>query len=286
VRRSHHGWITALFVAAAALAPDRAAGESGDLDLVSQDREVSVDIDIVEDFFSSCIPFLDPGCNPDSTTSTNFSGADSAPDAGPFVATANLPEFPATFANLDSEIGADGIRASGSHAATASFTNTGGFPITFHSEFHDVASRAVVTFQIDSSVPYSLTGSVTTGGAIFSTSSSYIRLTGPGGVIAQVRVDSDPDCTDPECFTVGPEPLSASGVLDPGTYTFEALASGTAGGAHDTNGSFGTGVNGSFDVELALAPPVPALPAGALVFLGLVLGAAGAAFGNAAKGSL
>lgn len=277
MRRSTSRRAAAFRIAALLLLAQAASAGNDPWSLVSQDRAVSVDIDVVEDFYSSCIPILQPGCTPDSTTTTNFADSASAPDAGAFDATASRPEFPSTFASQHSEIDADAIRASGGHAATATFSNTGGFPITFHSEFHDVESRAVVSFEVDATTPYRLTGTVTTGGAVFSSSSSSLRLSGPGGVIAEVQVDSDPDCALPECFTVGPELLTASGLLDPGVYTLEARAGGTAGGAHSTSGSFGTGIDGAFEVELLLPPPaVPALPPGAVLLLALALAAAGA----------
>lgn len=39
-----------------------------------------------------------------------------------------------------------------------------------------------------------------------------------------MQLDSDPDCGDPECFSVGPEALASAGALAPGAYTLEALA--------------------------------------------------------------
>jgi urease beta subunit len=273
MRRRSLGWLGVSVCVAAALA---AGPASAGIEVLSQERRVAVDIDVVEDTFSSCIPLITPGCLPDSTTTANHPDSAEAPDTGPFLATANVPGFAATSASQDSEIGAWTIRASGSHAATATFWNTGGFPITFHSEHHHVESRASVEFQLEEAVGYSLDGSVSTGGAIFSASSAWIRLVGPGGVVAEVQVDSDPDCIDPGCFSVGPAPLSASGVLAPGSYTLEAVASGLASGAHSTSGSFGTAVDGAFDVELVLdGPPVPSLRGPALALLALLVWALG-----------
>jgi hypothetical protein len=259
-----------LLVAATALLPWVARA---DVEVLSQDRGVSVDIDVVEQTYSSCIPLITPSCLPDSTTSQNFADAETAPDALPFVATANAPAFPGSLASQDSEIGASTIRGSGSHAATAGYSNTGGFPITFHSEYHDVESHMRVDFELGAALPYTLVGSVATGGAIFSSSSAWIRLSGPGGIVAELQVDSDPNCTDPSCFDVGPLPLAASGTLDPGAYTLEAVAQGSAGGVHSTSGSFGTGVDGAFDVELSLGEPsaVPSLGTPGLALLALLL---------------
>lgn len=242
------------------------------IDVISQNRQVSVDIDAQQDVFSSCIPFITSGCTPDSTMTTNYPASVSAPDTSPFMATASRVEFPSTFASQDSEITGSTIRASGSHAATASFSNTGGFPITYYSEYHDVETRADVTLELAAATTYTLSGSVTTSGVVFSTSSASIRLVGPSGVVAEVQVDSDTDCIDLSCATVGPEQLASQGTLPAGTYTLTAAASGTAGGAHSTLGSFGTGVDGEFDVELALsATSIPTLAAGAEFFLALLL---------------
>ncbi len=261
-------------LALAALAATPAAAQ---LQLVSDDRAVSVDITVTEDYFASCIPLITPGCTPDSTTTNNYPDSASANSGAPFAETASRPEFPTTSASQDSQVSPTGITASGSHAATANFYNTGGFPITYHSETHEVESRLVVEFELAEATPYALSGSVATGGAIFSFSSSYMRLSGPGGTVAEVQVDSDPNCVDPSCFQVGPAPLASSGTLAAGTYTLEAVAGGTASGAHSTSGSFGTGVDGSFEVELALAPAVPSLAPPGAALLALALGLAGAA---------
>jgi hypothetical protein len=259
----------------AGLALALGASPSGaQLALVSDDRAVSVDVTATEDYFASCAPLITPGCAPDSTTTASYPDSASAGAGAPFSATASRPEFPGTWASQDSQVGAAGVSASGSHAATATFSNTGGFPITYHSETHAVESRLAVDFELAAATPYVLSGSVATGGAIFSVSSSRIRLSGPGGTIAEVRVDSDPDCVDPGCFQVGAVPLSSSGTLAPGPYALEAVAGGTASGVHSTLGSFGTGIDGSFEVELALAPAVPSLGPPGVALLAMALAVA------------
>jgi hypothetical protein len=241
-----------------------------------------VEIEVVhtEDEFSSCIPFLDPLCEPDSSTTTTDGDQHGAPDANPWSATASLAAFPDTWASQDSAIGADAITASGSHAGVSSYSNSGGFPITFVSEDHTSGSDFSVTFQLLESHGFQLSGSVTTEGGLLSSSQAFVRLRGPGAaVVAEVEVASDPGCADPSCATVGPEPLDATGVLAPGTYTLEASAGGTAAGTHSPSGSFGSSQSGAFDLTLQLSPPaVPALPPSAAALLATALaGVAGVA---------
>jgi hypothetical protein len=271
--RAPRRWLPrAALLALAALAAAAPAGAQ--LALVSDDRAVSVDVTVSEYYFASCPPLITPGCLPDSTTTNSYPDSESASSGAPFSATAGAL---GSFASQDSQLSATGISGSGSHAASASFYNTGGFPITFHSENHEAESRLVVEFALAEATPYTLSGSVATGGAIFSLSSSHIRLSGPGGTVAEVQVDSDPNCVDPSCFQVGPVPLASSGTLAAGTYTLEALAGGTASGVHSTSGSFGTGVDGSFEVDLALTVAVPSLAPAGLALLALALVAAAAA---------
>lgn len=241
--------------------------------LSSETRLVQIDIDHTEDFYSSCIPLPPSPCMPDSSTTTHFSDSATAPDAAPWTATASLIQFPNTSATQDSEIGATFIQATGSHTAVSSYSNTGGFPITFISENHATETSLVVTFDLAADCAFDLSGSVTTEGGIFSTSSTYIRLSvAGGGVIAEVQVDSAEGCADPECLVVGPAPIATSGVLAAGTYTLEAFAGGIATGVHSTIGSFGSGEGGAFEVNLVLAPqPVPTLSVYGAVFLAMSL---------------
>jgi hypothetical protein len=240
--------------------PGAGIAQPGVLKLVSHTREVSVQIDTVESYYESCVPMITPDCLPDSTSDASFPDHEEASGAGPFVASASRPEFPGTFAVQDSEIAGSSVRAAGSHEATSSFWNSGGFPITYLSESHDTNTRASVTFELDATSAYVLSGSVTTLGLMFSSSSSRIHLIGPGEtVLAEVEVESDPTCTGESCLTVGPELLGVSGTLVPGVYTLEAIASGNAGGAHSTMGSFGSFQGGEFEVDLQLSAAVPAL---------------------------
>jgi hypothetical protein len=270
-RVPHRAPASAAALVLAALAAPPAAAQ---LSLVSADRAVSVDIVVTEDYFASCVPLITPGCTPDSTTAFSYPDSESSSGAGSFAATAIRAEFPGTTASQDSQLTVAGIAGSGSVGGSASFFNTGGFPITFHSENHDMESRLVVEFALAEATAYTLDGNVLAGGLIFSTGSARIRLSGPGGTIAEAQVDSDPNCVDLSCSEVGPVPLAASGTLAAGTYTLEAVAEGVASGAHSTSGSFGTGSGGSFEVELSLAVDAPSLTPAGTALLALLLPAA------------
>jgi hypothetical protein len=147
-------------------------------------------------------------------------------------------------------------------------------------EVHASDTSFSATFVLATAGLYQLTGSVSTSAGYFAESTAFIRLTGPGAqVVAEVQVTRDSQCEPvPECETVGPEPIAASGVLPPGTYTLEASASGWASGYR--SGTFGWGdvAYGDYDVELTLAPPVPALPVAGSALLALAIALAG---GNA-----
>lgn len=267
----------ALLAGLALLPPALPAGAQ--LALVSQTRSVDVSIETRDDVYASCVPLIDPFCMPTSTTIDTFHDGETAPDAGPFTAVASVPGFPDTTAQQSSEITATAIEGSGSHGAVSTYSTSGGFPVVLHSETHDTETRLAAEFEVAEGTPYQLTGSVTTSGGLFSSSSARITLLGPGGPLGEVEVVSDPNCADPEtCGTVGPQPIALSGLLAPGTYTLEAVASGTAEGLHSTSGSYGSGQGGSFDVQLALAPGVPSVPAWARLVLALALaGSAGLA---------
>ena len=77
-------------------------------------------------------------------------------------------------------------------------------------------------------------------------------------------------------FTIGPEPISALGVLQPGTYTLEAGATGDALGY--AKFSFSDVAFGDFDLDFVVGPlgpdfsaPIPALSNGGLAIIGVSL---------------
>lgn len=269
---------TASFVLLAGLTLLAPATRGEILELQSQTRTVGVQIDHRELHYESCSPPpLDPYCEPDFIDTTSYSDDAAAPDASPWVATANLAQFPNTYASQDSEIGGSSIRASGSHQAISYYTWPYPFPppvIQIH-EDHASDSSFSTTFVLTTAGFYQLTGSVSSTAGPFAESTAFIRLTGPGAeVVAEVQLTPDSLCSPaPDCMMLGPEPIAASGVLPPGTYTLEAGASGRAGGYREMNDI----AYGDYDVELTLAGPVPALSASGLVLLALALGSLGAA---------
>lgn len=244
--------------------------------LDSQSRSVEIEILHTEATYESCIPISDPLCQPTSYQATPYQSSASAPDAGPWTASAELAAFPDTSAQQDSEIDPNLLHAAGSHQGTSHYALIGSFPLTVVREDHSGSTTFSATFTLATAHPFTLAGSLAAGGGLFSGASTVVRLSGAGGVVAEVVAESDPDCADPECHAVGPLPVDARGTLAPGSYTFEAIASGTAGGYVSGAGAFGSAYDGAFDVTLDLSPPaVPALPlAPALALAGGLVAAA------------
>lgn len=122
-------------------------------------------------------------------------------------------------------------------------------------------------------------GDVSTVSGLWSASTTFIRLTGPGAqVVAEVQPSrSWEGCTpDPDCSMQGPEPISVLGVLQPGTYTLEAGSTGNAQGY--AKFGFSDVAAGDFDLDFVLRPmgpnfsaPIPALSNGGLAVLGVSL---------------
>jgi len=240
---------------------------------LAQDRSVSVDIADSSFVWTSGLPGFDP---PDSSTTEFFSDSSVAPDFSPFSAVASVVEFQSTSAAQDSSIGSTQIRATGSHAAIAGIISdfVAPPPFTQDAEQHDTATSFSATFSLDEECDYDLSGSVSTVGTFASTSTSFIRLSGPGAVvIAELQLDSDPSCIDPECVEQGPELLTASGNLAAGVYTLEAVASGTANGFYSNlSGDVSVPEGGDFDLTLQVATPVPGLPLWGRSVLAVLLG--------------
>lgn len=112
-----------------------------------------------------------------------------------------------------------------------------------------------VTFEVDQATAYTLDG--TLSGfyhAFFGAIDLRIDLVGPSGAIVEIRCPFGPP-PFPPC---GPHTEQHTGALAPGLYTLQAVASssgmyGGLGGPPDTFGQ------GSYDVSLNLAAPVPGL---------------------------
>jgi hypothetical protein len=285
---SMHRVGAALIALLAGLALTAPAAHGQFLDLQSQTRTVGIQIDHHERHWT-CFPYTpDPECQePDSIVTTSYSDDDVAPDAGPWVATASLQQFPDTFASQDSEITGRWIRASGSQRATSFYDGWEWpeSPIIDIEEPHSSATSFSATFVVATAGRYRLTGSVSTAAGLWGISTAFIRLTGPGAqVVAEVQLSRNSDDCEPwpDCWMMGPEPISASGVLQPGTYTLEAGATADVEG--DAKFSFGDVAFGDFDLDFVLGPlgpdwsaPIPALSAPGSALLAIALAWVGAA---------
>ncbi len=162
------------------------------LDLQSQTRAVGIQIDHRELHYETCFPPpADPYCEPDFIDTTTYTDDEVAPDAGPWVATASLAQFPDTYASQDSEITGSSIRASGGHQAQAYYSEPipWPLPVVWIHEDHASDTSFSATFVVATAARYRLTGSVSTYAETFSESTAFIRLTGPGAeVIAEVEM--------------------------------------------------------------------------------------------------
>jgi hypothetical protein len=157
------------------------------------------------------------------------------------------------------------------HTTGTTVTQPGNSP----SVVHQVTSRSVyhVEFTLDEARPYQLAGGFELDQDCAGQASGRIALSGPGGVIAEVDESLSCDVGEISCATS--HPISASGVLEPGSYTLEARTDGFGSGNTPPGGpDFCLGVtHGDYQVDLVLTPPpaVPALPAPVVPLLGLAL---------------
>jgi hypothetical protein len=258
-----------LALTAGMAAPVRAAG----LVPTDQSRGVHVAIDVTTSVWTSGIPPWDP---PDETDVESFSDAATAPDFAPFSATAAVSGFPDTSAAQESSITGHSIAASGSIAGIADIESTfppevWTWPFSQVRQDIDLGSSLSVDFSLEEPSDYTLSGQVDISYFLTDTRAS-IRLIGPGpSVIAEVAVESDPDCIEPACFEAT-EPIEVSGSLAPGTYTLEAMATGEGYGFYSTAaGDVDTIVGGDYAFTFSLARPVPALSVAARALLALLL---------------
>jgi hypothetical protein len=272
-----HRLAPALLVLLAGLGLIVPAARGEILSLQSQTRTVGIQIDHHVLHFETCLPPpVDPFCEPDYIVTTSYSDDAVAPDAGPWIATASLAQFPDTFASQDSEIMGSSIHASGEHGAISFYEPWVPFemPITEIEEPHASDTSFAATFVLATAGFYRLTGNVSVAAGLWVDTAAFIRFTGPGAqVIAETQLEwNEGDCDPaavPYCWVSGPVPIAASGVLQPGTYTLEAGAGGVAYGYRKFG--FGDTVYGDFDLEFTLGPPVPALSNQDLVVLGVSL---------------
>ena len=186
----------------------------------------------------------------------------SAPDFAPFSATVDGNVFPMPLATQISSIEPERLLVSGHTLANPSSRPDGS---------HEISSESVysVDFTVDAPRSFMLTGWLDLGMGVddggCASSIGRITLTGPGGVVAEVDGHLPPPPGFPTTCIGGCAlflPLSASGRLDPGSYTLVARVDTDAIGFDlGPQPSCINSVNAAYEADLALAPAqVPALP--------------------------
>lgn len=245
------------FALCAAAAPS--AGAAG-FAFTSQARSVAVTITQTT---LSCLP-PPSGCSPISSSQQGDSEA--APDFSPFSATALVPAFPQSFATQDSTLAAGAIRASGSSEGASS----GGFvspPNVFGTTQSALTNTFSAGFSVAAATPYRLNGSVAANGGLSANTTTRVTLkTSGGSVIAEAVAASDPECQEPSCAEVGPLPIASVGVLAPGAYVLEAVATTNASPFYFAGNFYGLGSSGAYEVTLAEIA-APALSRGGVAAL-------------------
>lgn len=259
---------------AVGLAPGARAAQ---LTPVAQTRSVESMTDETVLEWNSGFPPVDP---PDNSILTEYDDSEAAPGFDPFSATATTPQ---SSASQTSEIGSTRIAATGSMSGVGLMTEPvlEPNPPPFFTAFVrtvEATSSFSVSFDVDETTLFWITGSVSSGAPVLTSGTSSIRLVGPGGTVAEVVATPDPDCSpQPECWTVELA-LSEAGSLLSGTYTLEASTTGTSSGFCVGGGGGGCGsigVGGAYDVELQLLSGVPAVgPRGIAALAGLLAAAA------------
>jgi hypothetical protein len=184
----------------------------------------------------------------------------SAPDYAPFSAAidgiTSLP-FPIPIPPIavqTSSIEPDRLLASG---------NTIANPNSSVGVLVDISSESVysVDFTLDAPHSFTLTGLLEFAAEDCAGTNGRIALSGPMGVIAEVS--NSPSPFPPGCGNCqGSLPLSATGSLEPGSYTLEARGATTARGFIGPHLQCEGASTSGYEVDLALAPQVPALPPG------------------------
>lgn len=243
------------------------AGAAG-FSFTTQARSVAVTITQTT---LTCMP-PPSGCSPIS--SSQESDSETAPDFSPFSATAVVPTVPQSFATQDSTLSAASIIAHGNNEGASG----GGFvapPNIFGATQSALSNSFSTGFSVAAPMPYRLSGSVAASGGLSANTTTRVTLkTSGGAVIAEVIAASDPDCQDNACFEVGPLPIASYGVLAPGAYVLEAVATTSASPFYFAGNFIGLGSSGAYEVTLAEVA-APALSRGGVAALvaGLALAA-------------
>ena len=194
----------------------------------------------------------------------------SAPDYGPFSAQVDglPPLFPGpNSAAQVSTITPDSLHARGSTMAI-------GYDAPIESSAHVQAeSFYSVSFDVSASTPFVLSGRVDL--SLVGCDAGYhgrVRLTGPGGVLAYVEEHIYPFGEDLHLDPLA-LPVSASGVLAPGSYTLEVRTESEAFDViYPMDQCHNATARADYDVDLLLgAPQVPALMPGPAIALAAAL---------------
>jgi len=205
------------------------------------------------------------------------SGAEAAPDTGPFHSQLDLDWG---FASQHSRLTAQTVEATG-RVISAGRCQIEPFyypPYDTVVAVADTLSRSDLsaTFEIDTPTPYTIESTLEgtyypsfyfDGPALVS-----VSLTGPGGSLFQSTCNLDFNVTDCPPFSE-----QASGVLAPGTYTVDVHAEALGESADCGPGGFGA-TYGRLDYAFSLqigGQPVPGLAPGALAALTALLGVSG-----------
>lgn len=258
-------------------------GSAPALTPISQQREVSLEIERTTWVCPLDLQF--PYCTglpPTQVTVENFADSETAPDLADFTATAALPDFPNSSASLASTTSATMLAAQGSRHALSrplSSVDLVNLQVTQVQDQQLTSSHYEMTFELTETTSYSLQATLSVDTTWFTPDDdASLSLVGPGGGgVASRDLLGSRDCDfsgDLECSLDAS--VAKTGVLAPGVYTLAAATTASAAGPvryDDTD-------FGSFDVSLALAPPViPLLPPGSAPLLCVLLGAALAATG-------
>ncbi len=203
-----------------------------------------------------------------------FEETESAPDLGPFSAA--IDGLPPPFSSPpiaihDSSIGSEGLQATGTAIASPD-------EVLFANHTQESESVYHVDFDLSQARNFTLNGQLDLEAHACEVSTrGYIRLTGPGGVVAEVQDEiltfpSNFVHCDPPC--VVSLPLLAGGFLPSGSYTLEAVVDSDGLGriipSDPCENVFATS---SFSVDLLLSDPeVPALPGPAVALAGFIVG--------------